>query len=38
MGQGGGDFAGGVLAGVEDGLLTAGGGGAGEGVGDGAVG
>lgn len=38
VGEGGGDLGGGVVAGVEDGLLAARGGGAGEGVGDGAVG
>lgn len=38
VGEGGGDFDGGVVAGVEDGLLAAGWGGAVEGVGDCAVG
>ncbi len=38
VGKGGGDFGGGVVVGVVEGLLAARGGGGGEGVGDGAVG
>jgi len=38
VGEGGGDFGGGVVVGVVDGLLAARRGGGGEGVGDGAVG